>query len=119
MTTIAELGADVRRFSALLDKGVDAMRGYAVEAAEAEHTYRLGVAQAWVTAPSGTAAARDAWVKGETAGLRLVRDLAVGMEKSALEAQRSRRAQLSAVQSLAAAYRSEAEALRYGPEMTP
>lgn len=118
-TTMGEIVQEVRRFSDLLDKGVDALRDNARTLAGAEHAYRLAVAQAWMKAPEGTAGARDAWVKGETADMRRMRDVSEGMRVAALEAVRSRRQQLSAVQSLLAAHRSEADALRFGPEMTP
>jgi hypothetical protein len=47
--------------------------------------------------------------------LRKARDIAEGMKMAALEAVRSRRAQLSAVQSIANAVKAETEFARTGP----
>lgn len=55
----------------------------------------------------------------ELADARRVRDLAEGMRQAGLEAVRSRRAQISALQSLLSADRSEMEIARTGPVMQP
>ena len=89
----------------------------AEELAEAEHDYRLAVAQAFVSAPDGTVPEKEAWVNGRCAAARRRRDLADGLRQAALEAVRSRRTQVSALQSLLAAERVEAEFARTGPEM--
>lgn len=104
------------RLSAQLDAGLKALRETASAYADAEAAYRRAKAQAWVTAPSGTVPEREAWVNGETAGDRRERDFHDSMRQVALEAVRSRRAQISALQSLLAGHRAEAEFVRTGPE---
>ena len=116
--TIGELVREANRLSAKIDAGVQALNAAAARAAHAEHDYRLHKAKAWMTCREGTVPERQAQVDGECADLRLARDLAEGERVAALEALRSRRSQLSAVQSIAAAYRAEAEHARYGPETT-
>lgn len=62
----------------------------------------------------GTVDERNAAVERETARLRYTAKLAEDLRVSALEAVRSRRSILSAIQSVAATVRSEAELLRTG-----
>lgn len=116
--SIVELVQEARRLSALIDNGVKALTHAANDVAEAEHAYRLARAQAWHKT-EGTAKQREDDVNALTAGERRVRDLADAGRMSALEALRSRRQQLSSVQSIAAAFRSEAEHSRYGTQETP
>ena len=119
---LAEIAAEIRRCSDLIDRGVTALREAATEAAEAEHDYRLAKSRAWVTVPrtlddgsKRLAAEIEAEVDALTATERMRRDLAEGVHRSAWEALRSRRAQLSAWQTLANAHRSEADFARTGP----
>lgn len=113
--SISDLIDEARRLSSLIDNGVKALTAAASDLAEAEHAYRLARAEAWHKT-QGTAKQREDDVNAITAAERRVRDLAEAGRMSALEALRSRRQQLSAVQSIAAAWRSEAEHARYGPE---
>ena len=106
---------EVQRFNTLLDNGLNALREAAVEVAAAEFEYRKAKAIAWQTAPAGTVPMREAWVDAETAEQRQRLDLAEGSRSAALEAVRSRRQQLSAVQSLLAAHKAEADFARTGP----
>jgi hypothetical protein len=106
---------EVEKFNGLLDNGLDALRRYAGEAAQAEFDYRKAKAIAWQKAPAGTVPMREAWVDAETAEQRQRLDWAEGSRSAALEAVRSRRQQLSAVQSLLAAHKAEAEFARTGP----
>jgi len=106
------LTAEAWRLSQLLDKGVAALRDAAVEYAEAEHKYRETKAMAYLETESGTVAEREAHVYALVGGHRRDRDLADGQRLAALEAIRSRRAQLSAVQSIISAHRAEAELTR-------
>lgn len=99
--------------SRMLDAGLAQLREQAGIYARAEAEYRHAKARAWLTAPQGTVPEREAWVNGETAELRERRDVADGLRQAALEAVRSRRAQLSALQSLLAAHREEAGMVRY------
>ena len=116
---LAEMVDEARRLSAKIDAGVQALTVAASKAAHAEHEYRLEKARQWMTVREGTVPERQAQVDGACADLRLVRDLAEAERMAALEALRSRRAQLSALQSLAAAHRAEAEHGRYGTQDTP
>jgi len=115
----------MRRLSTLLDTGLEALRSFASDYASAEALYRKAKAAAWLETPRSrngdklTAAEREAMVDATTADERYARDLAQDMRIAALEAVRSRRAQLSAFQSLLAAERSESELARTGPVYSP
>jgi hypothetical protein len=106
------LTAEAWRLSQLLDKGIMALRDAAVAYAEAEHEYRTRNAMAYLETESGTVAEREAHVYALVGDYRRARDLADGQKLAALEAVRSRRAQLSALQSILSAYRAEAELAR-------
>lgn len=110
--TPVEAAEEMARLSKLLDEGLRTLREQAAEFAECEEVYRHRKARAWFEAPAGTVPEREAWVNGETAAARKSRDLADGLRQAALEAVRSRRAQISALQSLLAADRAEAEFAR-------
>lgn len=125
MPSTAELWPEAMRLSELLDHGLYELREQAVALAEAEEAYRMAKREAWLRCPNDphdvragerewTAARREAWVEAETAGLRRARDLADHLRGTVLEAVRTRRTQLSAVQSFVAADRAEAEMLRHG-----
>lgn len=113
---LPELTTEMLRLSKLLDDALGYLRRSTEEYAEAEHAYRLAKASAWIEAPAGTVAEREARINGATASMRRTRDLADGMKSAAMEAVRSRRAQLSALQTLAGAYREEAQLARTGPQ---
>lgn len=106
---------EIAKYSRLIDQGIAALRDQAMEMAQAEREYRKAKALAYVQLTEGTAAAREAAVQGMTADLRYQRDLADGLRQAALEAVRSRRTQISALQSLLNAHKSEAEFARTGP----
>ncbi|MGA1524761.1 MAG: hypothetical protein ACO4CZ_12415 [Planctomycetota bacterium] len=114
MNTMPELVTEARRLSDLLDKGVSALRQAAVDYANAEHEYRKEHALAYLQT-DGTVAEREAKTYGMVGELRRDRDIADGVRAAALEAVRARRTQLSALQSLLAAHRSEADFARTGP----
>jgi hypothetical protein len=82
------------------------------EAAEADRTYRLAKSTS-ILATAGTVQEREARMDKATADERFLAQLASGLETSALEAIRSKRQIMSALQSLAAAQRAEAELARY------
>ena len=113
---MTEVADEMRRLSRLLDQGLAALRDQSRELAEAEREYRRAKALAWVEAPAGTVPEREAWVNGHTAELRYARDLADGVRQAALEAVRSRRTQVSALQTLLNADREEMAFSRTGPE---
>lgn len=116
MVTLFEYSAEVRRLSEQIDNGLRALREAATDAASAEHRYRKAKAVAWAEAPPGTVPVREAWVESKTSDEKLALDMAEGMRLAALESVRSRRQQLSAVQSLLAAHRSEADFERMRPD---
>jgi hypothetical protein len=118
---LAELAAEVRRLSNLLDRALRVLREAGVEHADAEHAYRLMRGRAWATtAGKGLVVPeREATVDASTADERRTRDVAAALEKSALEAVRARRQQLSALQSLMAGAREEAAFGRTGPVSGP
>lgn len=107
--TLNEMIHESDRLSKLIDAGIKALVDASVEMAHAEHASRKAVARAWELAPKGTVPQREAWVESETADEQLALDLAESKRYNALEAVRSRRAQLSALQSIMAAHRAEAE----------
>jgi hypothetical protein len=114
MTDLLDLTAEALRLSSLLDRGVQALRQASVEFADAEHAYRRAKSQAYLTF-EGTVGEREAQTYAVVGDLRHARDLADGLRQAALEAVRSRRTQLSAIQSLLAAHKSEADFARTGP----
>jgi len=116
MVTLPELVAEARRLSELLDRGVAALRNAGVAYAAAEHEYRAAKAVAYLQT-EGTVAEREALTYAKVGELRHARDAADATRVAALEAVRSRRTQLSALQSILAAHRSEAEFDRTGPDV--
>lgn len=110
--SLPELVEEARRLSTLIDRGIAALRDSAKSAAHAEHDYRHAKAEAWQIVGEGLADEKRARVDAMTAELRMARDIAEGERQAALEAIRSRRSQLSALQSILAATRSEIELAR-------
>lgn len=113
---LSDTAEEMRRLSLLLDQGLTFLREQGREFAEAEAEYRKAKALAWLHAPAGTVPEREAFVNGATANDRKRRDLADVMRQAALESVRSRRGQISALQSLLAADRAEAEFAKTAPE---
>lgn len=107
---------EVERLSHKIDEGIKLLYDSGMLLAKAEHECSKAIAKAWIDAPKGTVPFREAWVDAEVADLMYEKDMAEASKMSSLEAVRSRRTQLSAVQSLLAAYRAEAEMARYGVE---
>jgi hypothetical protein len=115
---LADAAKEMRRLSRQIDGGLDVLREQAAELADATHDYHRDAAIAWIEAPEGTVPERKAWVDGRTAVARRRMDLAEHMSKAALESVRSRRTQVSALQSLLNAEREEMAFSRTGPEGT-
>jgi len=107
--TLMEMIHESERFSRLIDAGIESLVTASKDMAHAEHALRKATAMAWAKAPSGTVPFKEAWVESETADEKLAFDLGETQRYNALEAVRSRRAQLSAIQSIMAAHRAEAE----------
>jgi hypothetical protein len=97
------------RLSRLIDAGIESLVSASKDMSHAEHALRKATAIAWAQAPTGTVPFKEAWVESEAADEKLALDLAETQRYNALEAVRSRRAQLSALQSIMAAYRAEAD----------
>ncbi len=110
-----EMATEGARLSKLLDDALNYVGRQVKEAAEAEREYRKDKALAWLQAPSGTVPEREAWVNGQTADQRFRRDLADGMRRAGMEAVHSRRQQISLLQSVANAYKAEAEFIGRAP----
>jgi hypothetical protein len=106
------LTAEAWRLSQLLDKGVAALTASGIAYAEAEHAYREAKAMAYLETESGTVAEREAHTYATVGEHHRDALLADGQRVAALEAVRSRRAQLSALQTLIASHRAEAELAR-------
>lgn len=111
---LREAVKEANRLSRLLEAGLDVLRDTAQEVAEAEREYRKGKALAWVNRTDGTAAERAAQVDGDTADLRYKRDLAEGMRRAALESVRARSQQISMLQTLVNAHKSEGDFAQTG-----
>lgn len=110
--TLTEMVNESERLSRFIDAGIASLVQYSSDMAHAEHALRISTAKAWASAPSGTVPFKEAWVEAEAADEKLAFDIAESGRYNALEAVRSRRAQLSAVQSIMAAHRAEAELIR-------
>ena len=104
-----------RQYSRQLDEALDDLRHQVAAASEAERQYRLTQGTLILEAPSGTVIEKKAWMDSRCADARYLRDLADGLRQAALETVRSRRTQLSLVQSLLAGEREEMALARVGP----
>lgn len=113
--TAGELVEEMLRLSRLLDDALGFLKRSVEEYAAAEDAYRMAHARAFLEA-DGTGPARKAEADLATSEQRQRAHLSDGMRQAALEAVRSRRAQLSALQTVANSHRAEAEFVRTGPE---
>jgi hypothetical protein len=109
---LTEMIHESERLSKLIDAGIESLVTASKDMAQREHDLRVATARAWAQAPAGTVPFKEAWVEAECAVQKLQFDLAESQRYNSLEAVRSRRAQLSAIQSIMAAYRAEAELVR-------
>lgn len=115
MMTLDELVAEMIRLSQSLDKGLHALNAAGREWAVAEDAYRLARAIAFLNS-EGTVDARKSETDLATSEERLRVHIADGIRVASLEAVRSRRAQLSALQTVANAWKEELAMARTGPE---
>jgi hypothetical protein len=115
--TLAEMAAEVRRLSYLIEAANQEQRDQGKAFAQSEQTYRQAKPEAWAkSADMGMLAKeREDWVNGETSDARYERDLADVLRKSAIDAERSYRGILSGWQTLVNAHREEAAFDRTGP----
>lgn len=105
----------MHRLSGLLDDALAFLKRQTADYAEAEDAYRMARARAYLES-AGTVDERKSAADLATSEQRQRAHLTDGMRQAALEAVRSRRAQISALQSLLNAYRAEAELAGTGPE---
>jgi hypothetical protein len=108
MTDAAQLTQQMLAAKKAMDEAEVEHRKCVREMAEADRDFRSAHSTAYVAA-SGTEATREAIARKATATERYRLKMADGLERSALEAIRNARQFLSALQSLAAAQRAEAE----------
>jgi hypothetical protein len=115
----AELSRAMLDAKADCDDAITVYRTAIVEDAEAADQARRAKARAYVTcrekAPKATVAILDAMVDLETSDAQLAARMADGRRNAALEVVRNARQWLSALQSLAAAQRAEAQLAAYEP----
>lgn len=112
--TLDELVDEMRRLSGLLDDGLGYLRRVSAEWASSEDRYRCARARALLES-AGTVSERGARADLATSKERRQAHLDDAMKQAALENVRARRVQVSALQSVLAAYRSEAEFIARGP----
>lgn len=113
--TPAQLVAHLLDRSRQLDAAHDELRRCSYEFAQAENAYRKAKALAYLAA-EGPVAERQAIVDSKCESERYHAHLAEGLRSAALECVRSQRAQLTALQTIMNATRSELELARTGPE---
>jgi len=112
--TPLEAADEMRELSGLLNAALEYLKAQTREYAEAEDGYRWAKANAYLAA-DGPVEERKMIADAKTSKERSRALLADGMRQAALEAVRSRRGQISALQSLLNAYRAEAEFARTTP----
>jgi len=114
MVDLQRITDELLRLSGLLDDALGYLRKVTQQWAAAEDAYRVAHARAYL-ASEGTAGERKATADLATSDERRAAHLAEGMRSAAVEAVRSRRAQLSAWQTIGNAVRAEIELARTGP----
>lgn len=124
LPTPAELVREMQRLSRELDKGLGYLHEVCQLWAVAEDAYRMARARAHLQAADALAAEgvdrptvdeKRAWVDSQTSAERVEAHLQGAMRDAAREAVRSRRTQISALQSAANAVRAEIEMASTGP----
>jgi len=114
--TVAELIIELNRRCEMVDGAVLFLMEQAVLWADAEHEYRHRKSIAILEADGKTVQEREAQAEEKIGRFRHERDKAAALKEAALESLRSRRGQLSAVQSICNAVKAEMELGRTGPE---
>lgn len=114
ITSSRDLTQEMLRLSRLLDEAQADLETWVRREAEAENEYRKARANAYL-ATSGTVGERESSVDKTTGEERRKAHLAAGMTKASLESVRNRRTQLSVLQTIANAYKAEADFARTGP----
>lgn len=106
--TPRDLTNEMIRLSRRLDSDHESLTQASHDYAAAENAYRMARAQAYLRS-KGTVDERRSFVDLETENQRIAAHTTEGLKVAALERVRSTRAQLSALQSVANAVRSEVE----------
>jgi hypothetical protein len=114
MTDAITLARQMVAIRGELDESLAEHERRVLESAEADRIARVAKASAYLSA-SGTVQERTAHVDLATADVQFAAKLSDGLERSALEAIRSKRQALSSLQSLAAALREETALARWEP----
>jgi hypothetical protein len=109
-----ELWREMMVAKADIDLAHDEYRRAIEEDANADRAARLAYASAYIAA-SGTVGEREAHAEQAAADPKYRARLAEGIKRSAASAVESRRQWLSALQSAASAYRSEAQLAKWEP----
>lgn len=116
--TVGAVIAEIHQRCGELDASLAFLREKTIESAQAEHDYRKERALRFLEA-DGAMDMRAASADAAAADLRLARDLAQGLREAAMEAVRSRRAQVSAAQTIGNLLRAEFEIAGKGPQREP
>lgn len=110
-----QLENDLRATSKELLQECDEQTKAAREYATKENAYRMAKAKAFLKADSGTVDAKKALVEQITERERLEAHISEGILDATRERVRSLRAVLSALQTIAGAYKAEGDFYRTGP----
>ena len=125
MSDLWNLTQQLLEASRALDAALDELRSQTTAWASAERGYRHAKAVAYLRSEGRNVQERESnaeavmFPAGTLGDVRFARDQSEGLKVAALEAVRSRRAQLSAIQTLASLSKAEAEFARVGPDRGP
>ena len=111
---LAEIEKEIMQRSHQLDAGINALNSAARAYAEAYHTYKKLYAEAFLTS-DGAGVMREQIATKAALQAEFEAKMAEGVVRSASAAIQARRAQISALQSLLAAHKAEADFDRVGP----
>ena len=114
MSDLVHLHQEMMGLSASLNEALNELRTRAVDSARLDSELKRTWSSAFLVA-QGTVRERECHADQETADLYQRALIARALEKSATEAVRSRRQQISAMQTLAGAHKAEAEFTRTAP----
>lgn len=115
MSNAAELTPVLIQAAHELENALVELEQLSKDWAEAERIYREAKARAYLVAEGTTVAEKEAQMEPKINMLRYERDMKEGLKVAALESVRSRRTQVSAIQTLAGLSREEAAMAKIGP----
>lgn len=113
-----EIHGSMLRVARRLHRTVEEYQALAIENAQAQHQAKQAQAKAYLEV-EGTVDHRRALVEIQCADVNLSARIAEAQEFAARKLLDTLRAELSALQSIASAYRAEAELVGRGPQTTP